>query len=183
MRVLGLLILLSAAAAMLSCAPTATASKPSVLDEPAKIPEDRVIARLIATGKIDQAQKTADSLMASRDPADREIAAYWRAVCWLYRDQPDSALTVFESYHGKWSGGLRRVHSEVFLHLARDASQAQALIRQHHEDPPKSATDKALQDRVDALQKETVDLRAEIGRLETERLKYQKLIKDLETIR
>jgi hypothetical protein len=183
MRAPALFIAAAALSALWSCAPTAAGSKASAAEEPAKIQGDRVIARLIATGKIDQAQKTADSLMTSKDPADKEIAAYWRAVCWLYRDQPDSALAVYESYHGKWSGGLRRVHSEVFLHLARDASQTQALLRQHHEDAPKAASDKSLQDRVDALQQETVELRAEIGRLETERLKYQKLIKDLETIR
>lgn len=176
------LLLLLVAGLLWSCAST-TGSKSAVADEPAKsVPEDRVLARLIATGKIDQAQKSADSLLASRDPADREIAAYWRTVCWLYKDEPDSALTILESYKGKWSGGLRRVHSEVFLHLARDASQSKALFRQRREETAKAPPDKPMQERVDALQQENVDLRAEIGRLETERLKYQKLINDLETI-
>jgi len=164
-----------------SCAPTA--SRPPIAEEPAKaVRVDRVLGRLIAAGKIDQAQKSADSLLASRDPADREVAAYWRAVCWLYRDEPDSALTLLESYHGKWTGGLRKVHSEVFLHLARDASQTHALLRQHRDEVVKAPPDKTLQERVEVLQQESVGLRAEIARLETERLKYQKLINDLEII-
>jgi hypothetical protein len=40
-----------------------------------------------------------------------------------------------------------------------------------------------LQERVESLEREGTDLRAENQRLETEKQKYQKLLKDLETIR
>jgi len=46
-----------------------------------------------------------------------------------------------------------------------------------------AVAEKSMQDKIDGLHKETGDLRAEIARLETEKQKYEKLLKDLETIR
>jgi hypothetical protein len=132
---------------------------------------------------LDKALRTADSLAASKDPTDREIAAYWKVMAWLYRDEPDSALALLEGSQGKWTGGMRKVHAALFLSLARDASQN----RSSHGRPPELAhsplPDKAIQDRMESLQKETGELRAENARLETEKEKYQRLLKDLETIR
>lgn len=159
--------------------------KPTSIED-SKSPLDRSLARLIAKGKFDAAQKMADSLMISKNGADREIAAYWKSVCWLYRDEYDSALTLLEAYHGHWTGGLRRVHSDAFLRVAREASQSRLAVLHLKEDQsqaqPKVTTGNGSQERVDFLQKENGDLRAEISRLESQRLKYQKLIKDLETI-
>jgi hypothetical protein len=153
-------------------------------NQPAKPALDRMLGRMIAQGKVAAAQVIADSLLASKDPASREIATYWKAICWLNRDEPDSALYLLESFKGKWTGGLRRVHSESFLHLARNARENRLALRQANMgQPPRLVQDKALQERVETLQREADDLRAEVMRLETERLKYQKLIKDLETIR
>jgi hypothetical protein len=124
--------------------------------------------------------------LTSRDPAEREIAVYWKSVAWLYRDEPDSALAMLESQQGKWSAGLRKVHGALLLKLARESTAARAASHWRPDDAaPKAApaADKGLQDRVEALQKESSDLRAENQRLETEKEKYQKLLKDLETIR
>ncbi len=162
------------------------ASAPAAGLELHKPQTDRVVAKMLWTGKSDAASRMADSLQASKDPADRELGTYWKAMCWLYRGEPDSALPILENNQGKWSGGLRRVHSEAFLRLARDLSQARAAARAHHEEPAKSqptAPDRGMQERVDALEKEKSDLLAEVSRLESERDKYQKLLKDLETIR
>lgn len=124
---------------------------------------------------------------------DGEIGAYWRAVCWLYRDYPDSALVILEAKENRWSGGMRRVHAGLLLRLAREASLARSAayarrdgdMKPAHdpEAPPKAAQDRGLSDRIDALQREAASQRAEIARLEREKDKYRKLLKDLETIR
>lgn len=154
------------------------------MEEAVRPPMDRILARLVFKGEFDKAARKADSLSRSKDPAEREIAAYWKSVAWLYRGEPDSALVILEALQGKWTGGLRKVHAGLFLGLAREASLNRAagrLVR--HEEPYKSVPDKSLHDRVEALQKENGDLRAEMARLVTEKENYQKLLKDLETIR
>ena len=152
-------------------------------EEPARPPLDKVLARLVFKGEFDKAFRTADSLSASRDPVDREIACYWKSVGWLYRGEPDSALTLLEANQGRWTGGLRKVHAGLLLGLAREASLSRAAGHARHEDPAKPVPDKSLQDRVESLQKENAELRAETVRLATEMEKYQRLLKDLETIR
>jgi hypothetical protein len=146
---------------------------------------DRALARMVSKGEFDKALRTADSLGASKDPAEREIAAYWKVVTWLYRDEPDSALAILESGQGKWTGGLRRVHAALFLSMAREESVARAASagRGKHDETVKAGPEKSLQERLESLQKETGDLRAENARLASENEKYQRLLKDLETIR
>ncbi|HLP43003.1 MAG TPA: hypothetical protein VK465_15955, partial [Fibrobacteria bacterium] len=97
--------------------------------------------------------------------------------CFLYRDRPDLAMAILEPMRGKWTGGLRAIHSEVFLRLAREASEARVVSRARREEAAR------LSQENDALAKEFSSLKAEIARLETEKRKYEKLIKDLETIR
>ncbi|MEO6094304.1 MAG: hypothetical protein ABIW76_01035 [Fibrobacteria bacterium] len=152
-------------------------------EEAARPPMDRMLARLVLKGEFDKVFRNADSLAASKDPAEREIAEYWKCVAWLYRGEPDSALTLLEANQGKWTGGLRKVHAGLFLGLARQASLSREAAQVRHEDPPKPSYDKSLQDRLESLQKENADLRAETVRLATEKERYQKLLKDLETIR
>lgn len=171
---------LLAASMLMGCA----ATKEPPLEEAARPPMDKILARMVFKGEFDKAVHTADSLAGSKEPAEREIAAYWKSVAWLYRGEPDSALVILEALQGKWTGGLRKVHAGLFLGLAREASLNRAagrLVR--HEEPVRPSPDKSLQDRVDALQKENGDLRAETARLASEKEKYQNLLKDLETIR
>jgi hypothetical protein len=175
------LILFSIGVFLSGC--SSSAPKPSSADKNATPAFDRVIARYIALGKLDLALKVTDSLLASKEPANREVAAYWKSIVWLYQYEPDSAVALLESYQGKWSGGLRRVHVEAFLRLAKDASVAKMAARHQHDPAAKPVPDRSLQDRIEALQKESGDLRAEKVRLEAEILKYQKLIEDLRTIR
>lgn len=167
-------------AMMAGCA----ATREAALEEPvARPPMDRILARMVFKGEFDKAARTADSLSGSREPAEREIAAYWKSVAWLYRGEPDSALVLLEALQGKWTGGLRKVHAGLFLGLAREASYSRTAGRlARHEEPPRPA-DKSLQERVDALQKENGDLRAEAARLAAEKEKYRRLLNDLETIR
>jgi hypothetical protein len=172
--------LLALSGLMAGCAATKDAP---VAEEPAKAPMDRILARMVSKGEYDRAFRTADSLTASKEPAEREIALYWKAVTWLYRSQPDSALSILEANQGKWTGGLRRVHSSLFLAMAREASHNRTAGAVRHEETVRPAPDRSMQDRVDALQKETGELRAENARLESEKEKYQKLLKDLEGIR
>ena len=160
------------------------ATRETPTEEAARPPMDKILARLVFKGEFDKAARKADSLSGSKDPAEREIAAYWKSVAWLYRGEPDSALVILEGLQGKWTGGLRKVHAGLFLGMAREASLNRAAARLvRHEEPSRPVPDKSLQDRVDALQKENGDLRAETARLVTEKEKYQKLLKDLETIR
>lgn len=142
-----------------------------------KVSPDKALARMLASGSLEVARKAADSLMSSREPGEREAGVYWKAMCLLYSNQVDSALAIFEARAGKWTGGLRTVHSEAFLHLARELSQAQAAMKARGLELSTQET------KVEGLQKETGDLRAEIGRLSEEKQKYEKLLKDLETIR
>jgi hypothetical protein len=165
-----------AAAVLAGCAakPKSIPTPTPRLEEIGKVSPDKGIARMLASGHADLARKASDSLMASRDPGEREAGTYWKAVCLVYAGQPDSALTIFEARAGKWSGGLRTVHSEAFLRLVRDLTQAQAVIKKENA---------AQEARIEGLQKEAGDLRAENSRLTGEKEKYEKLLKDLETIR
>jgi hypothetical protein len=138
---------------------------------------DKGIARMLAGDNVGLAQATADSLSMSKHPVEREIGRYWKAVCYLYRDRPDSAVAILEPMQGKWSGGLRAIHSEAFLRLAREASEARAASRVRRDETAR------LSHENEVLAKEFGSLKAEIARLETEKKKYEKLIKDLETIR
>ena len=174
---------LAAFATVALCA-CAGAKEAAPADESARPALDRVLARMVNKGEFEKAIKLADSLIVSKDPAEREIAAYWESVAWLYKDEPDSALSVLEPQQGKWTAGLRKVHGALLLKLAREGSAAKAASHWRPEEAPKAApADKNLQNQVDALRKESSDLRAENQRLETEKEKYQKLLKDLETIR
>ena len=185
MRFVARLLPIAAAALLAACAASAPGASPA--EEPARTPLDRVLARLVVKGEWDKLSRAADSAAAGKEPTDREIAAYWKSVGWLYRDEPDSALVLLEAQQGKWTAGMRKVHGGLLLKLAREMSAARASRNgRPDEAAPKTAAaagDKALQERVDALQKENADLRAENQRLETEKEKYQKLLKDLETIR
>lgn len=143
-----------------------------------KVSPDRVIARALASGELDLARRQADSLLACKTPLEREAGLYWKAVVLLYANQIDSSLAIFEARAGKWSGGLRAVHSEAFLRLTRELSLASHAVKTREEHANKS-----LHNRIEDLQKETGDLRTQITRLETEKQKYEKLLKDLETIR
>jgi hypothetical protein len=175
---------LAACAALMLLMTGCAATKEVPMEEAVRPPMDKILARMVFKGEFDKAARTADSLAGSKDPAEREIAAYWKSVAWLYRGEPDSALVILEALQGKWTGGLRKVHAGLFLGLAREASLNKVSGRlARHEEPAKPAPDKSLQDRVDALQKENGDLRSETARLVTEKEKYQKLLKDLETIR
>lgn len=162
----------------------ASAPAPAPMDESSRPALDRMLARMVSKGEMDRAMKTADSVLAARDPADREIAIYWKSVAWLYRDEPDSALALLEGQQGKWSAGLRKVHGALLLKLTRESVASRAASHWRPEDAPKApAADKGLLDRVESLQKESAELKAENQRLETEKEKYKKLLKDLETIR
>lgn len=143
----------------------------------AKVAPDKGIARMLASDNVGLAQATADSLSGSRDPIEREIGKYWKAVCYLYRDRPDSAVAILEPMQGKWSGGLRAIHSEAFLRLARESSEARVASRVRRDETAR------LTHENDAMAKEYVSLKSEVARLEAEKKKYEKLIKDLETIR
>lgn len=176
---LNFVLALSFSVLFFSCAPK---PKMEARTEPVKVSDDKIIATMITKGKIFQAQKYSDSLSTRKDSSLREIGTYWKTVCWLYRDEPDSALAVLDSYQGKWSSGIRKVHVEVFLNLARDASHVKALLREKQLDASKSSQDKNLPLKVETLQQEVVRLHVEISHLESERHKYQTLLKDLEDI-
>ena len=172
------------AACMMALLIGCAATREAPMEEPSRPPMDRILARMVFKGEFDKAARTGDSLSGSKDPAEREIAAYWKSVAWLYRGEPDSALVILEAFQGRWTGGLRKVHAGLFLGLAREMSLNRAagrLVR--HEEPPRPSPDKSMQDRVEALQKENGDLRAEAARLTTEKEKYKQLLNDLETIR
>ena len=142
------------------------------------------IGRLLSKGQVDPAFRAAESLMKARTPKERELGTYWKAVCYLYRDQPDSAMAIFDAFQGRWTGGWREAHAQAFLSLAREANASRPVVRVRREEASsKSTQERSLLEKVEILQKETVDLRSEIARLETEKKKYEKLIKDLETIR
>ena len=146
---------------------------------------ERSLARAASKGEWEKAFRLCDSALAKGDAADREVASYWKAVAWLFRDEPDSALAILESRQGKWSAGARKVHGMLLLKLVRESKAARvpARVRPEEADPRPVPGERALQDRVEALEKESSGLRAENQRLETEKEKYQKLLKDLETIR
>lgn len=173
------------AAALLAGLLSACASAPAPVGESPPPSLDRAFARLAAKGEWDKTLRLADSAHAAGKGADREAAAYWKALAWLYRDQPDSAQALLESAQGKWTPGPRKVHAMLLLKLVRESCATRALARARPEEPEARppAQDRALQERVETLERESSDLRAENQRLETEKQKYQRLLKDLETIR
>lgn len=180
---------LMAAAALAACLAAACspapARGPARPGEAARASLDRALARAAARGDWDRTMRLADSARAYGAPADKEIALYWKAVAWLYRAEPDSALALLESQQGRWTAGSLKVHGALLYKLVREscASRPVAHSRPEEPDPRPAVVERALQDRLDALERERTDLRAENQRLETEKEKYQKLLKDLETIR
>jgi hypothetical protein len=170
------------AAMLLGACATAPAPGPGEAASPSL---DRSLARLAAKGEWEKTSRLADSAFAAGKGPDREAAAYWKAVAWLYRDQPDSAQALLEASQSKWTPGPRKVHAMLLLKLVRESCAVRALARAHPEESETkpAAQDRGLQERVESLERESTDLRAENQRLETEKQKYQKLLKDLETIR
>lgn len=156
--------------------PAEDASRPSL---------DRVLARMAAKAEWERVSRMSDSAFAAGNAADREAAAYWKAVAWLYREQPDSAQALLESSQNKWTPGPRKVHALLLLKLVREscANRAVARARPEETETRAAAPDRGLQERVENLERESSGLRAENQRLEVEKEKYQKLLKDLETIR
>jgi hypothetical protein len=179
-RIVAGAVLAAALVVALGAAGCASKPKPTPTPRPediGKVSPDKALARMLASGNLELARKTAETLAASKEPGEREAGVYWKALCLLYANQVDSALAIFEGRAGKWSGGLRTVHSEAFLRLARELSQAQAAMRSRKDELSNQES------KLEGLQKETGDLRAENARLATEKQKYEKLLKDLETIR
>jgi hypothetical protein len=168
--------LLAACAGTSAPAPAEEASRPSL---------DRALARVAAKGEWEKVLRMSDSASAVGNAADREAAAYWKALAWLYREQPDSAQALLESSQNKWTPGPRKVHALLLLKLVRESCASRALARAHPEEAEArpAAPDRGLQERVESLERESSGLRAENQRLEVEKEKYQKLLKDLETIR
>jgi hypothetical protein len=152
---------------------------------PVRPSADRALARAAARGDWDRTLRLADSVRAAGAPAEREIALYWKAVAFLYRNEPDSALALLESQQGRWTAASLKVHGTLLLKMARESCASRTLVRARPEepDPRPASADRGLQDRLEALERERSDLRAENQRLETEKEKYQRLLKDLETIR
>jgi hypothetical protein len=169
-------------AALLAACATAPATPPG---EPSLHSLDRVLSRSAARGEWDKTLRVADSAFAAGKGADREAAAYWKAVAWLYRNQPDSAQALLEASQAKWSPGPRKVHAMLLLKLIRESCEVRALARARPEESEArpASPDRGLQERVESLERESTELRSENQRLETEKQKYQKLLKDLETIR
>lgn len=169
-------------ALLLAACATAPATGPAESVPPSL---DRALARLAAKGEWEKTLRMADSAFVAGKSPDREAAAYWKVVAWLYRDQPESAQALLEASQGKWTAGPRKVHAMLLLKLVRESCAAHALARARPEETEARPfpSDRALQDRVESLERESTDLRAENQRLETEKQKYQKLLKDLETIR
>jgi hypothetical protein len=165
-----------------SSAPERGSGRPGDAARPAL---DRALARSAARGDWDRTMRLADSARAYGAPGEKEIALYWKAVAWLYRSEPDSALALLESQQGHWTAGSLKVHGALLYKLVRETCAARPVAHNRPEEPdPRPAlVERALQDRLDALERERTDLRAENLRLETEKEKYQKLLKDLETIR
>jgi len=163
----------------------ATAPAPGPAGETGPRSLDRLLARAASRGEWDKALRMADSAFAAGKAADREAAAYWKAVAWLYRDQPDSAMALLEASQAKWTPGPRKVHAMLLLKLVRESCAVRALARARPEESEArpAGADRVMQERVESLERESTDLRAENQRLETEKQKYQKLLKDLETIR
>lgn len=145
---------------------------------------DRSLAKAVYKAEWEKVFRLADSAAAEGEAA-AEIALYWKAAAWLYREQPDSAIVLLESHKGRWRAGLRKVHGELLFKLARDAVAARAALAQHAGDGEASrpAADHALQERLEILQKENADLRAENQDLQSDNGKYRTLLKDLEKIR
>jgi len=175
----------AAALPALLLAACASAPGPGPAGESTQPSLDRALARAAAKGDWDKTMRIADSAFAAGKAPDREAAAYWKAVAWLYRDQPDSAQALLEASQGKWTPGPRRVHAMLLLKLVRESCAVRALARAHPEESEAkpAASDRVLQEKVESLERQSTDLRAENQRLETEKQKYQKLLKDLETIR
>jgi hypothetical protein len=146
---------------------------------------DRALARVAAKGEWEKVSRMSDSAFAAGNAADREASAYWKAIAWLYREQPDSAQALLEGSQNKWTPGPRKVHALLLLKLVRESCATRALARARPEDAEArpAPADRGLQDRVESLERESSGLRAENQRLEVEKEKYQKLLKDLETIR
>lgn len=171
-----------AAGLLAACAGT---TAPGPAEETSRPSLDRVLARTAAKGEWERVSRMSDSAFAAGNAADREAAAYWKAVAWLYRDQPDSAQALLEGSQNKWTPGPRKVHALLLLKLVRESCAARAVARARPEEtePRAPAPDRGLQERVESLERESSGLRAENQRLEVEKEKYQRLLKDLETIR
>lgn len=184
LRVPAFALAAACAALLAACAGDRPAAPSAAPEKSPPSQLDRALARLAVKGDWDRALRLSDSALASGSSAEREIATYWKAVAWLYCDAPDSALSLLEGRQSKWTAGTRKVHANLLLKLAREASATRAAGHPRPEESDRPvAAERVLQDRVEALQKESSDLRAENQRLETEKSKYQKLLKDLETIR
>jgi hypothetical protein len=173
------------AALLLAACSGAPAHGPALPGDAARPSLDRALAHAASKGDWERTLRLADSARAAGAPADREIALYWKAVAWIYRAEPDSALALLESQQGRWTAGSLRVHGTLLYKLVRESCASRPVVHTRPEEPePRPAlVERAWQDRLEALERERTDLRAENQRLETEKEKYQKLLKDLETIR
>ena len=166
-----------AAVCMAGCA--YTAPRKGTAEEP-KPSVDKVMMRLLSDADYRKAMKMAEGMAASKDYLEQEMGLYWKAITFLHRDLPESAMSILEANEGRWTG-MRKVHGTVLLNLTRDANRTRSsTIR---EEANRFSADKPLHEKIESLQKEAADIRAENLRLVAEKKKYLKLLKDLETIR
>lgn len=151
----------------MSCA-TAPANKIVIKDE-FKSTSSINIAEFLLLKKMDLALAETNKLIQSDNLEDQELGAYWKIIYFLESSNRDSAQILLNNQTGLWSKPTRAVHAEVFL---RQLNTLKKNSQQKNQD-----------EKIDQLAKETAELRTMIVQLQSEKKKYEKVLKELEKIR
>ncbi len=135
--------------------------------------EERKVVMLLRAGDAQQALRLSDQMMELDSPAQRKAGAYWKAVSLVYLGHLDSAVAWLKFRRGQWGGGQREALAEVLLftletkpHPCRESALA--------------AGDKAALGRFEAMEKRVTELQGEVDGLQREKVRYEKLLHELD---
>lgn len=135
--------------------------------------EERKVVSLLRAGDAQQALRLSDQMIEMDLPSQRQAGAYWKAVSLIYLGRSDSAATWLKLRRGQWGGGLREAYAETLLYTLESKPDP-------CKDVSNPAGDKGSHARLEAMERRSAELQSEVERLQSEKVRYEKLLHELD---
>jgi hypothetical protein len=140
---------------------------------------DRTVANLIKAGDMIDALALCETLMLGKMPRDRQIGAYWKAVILVHLGYPDTSEALLRAYRGNWGGLIRETNAEaLLLTLKRKVNTSPPPCPE----PSLGPAEKNAIQHSENVEKRNTELQTEVGRLQAENIRYEKLLGELDRL-
>lgn len=135
---------------------------------------DTRLAEWIRKSQPDSALIKANQLIKSTLRKDKIIGTYWRGISLIQLGHLDSARTLFGFYRGKWGNASREAHAETLMSLLEEKGPKPCST-------PVGAQ-RAETTRLEGLERQNQGLLAEVEKLQMEKSRYERLLRELDRL-